>query len=133
MGVLLCKNVVAEVSASQEALLDHVGQLVRAKFGSIVDAHAKTQHQVAELHTQQHDLRVPMVEMEKELNAQRHRGLRAHNEVLNTRASMLQAEHVVERLRQEAALAAATVRFAAAKVERVCRRLLLSGASSPDS
>lgn len=53
--------------------------------------------------------RVRMEEMETEVEAQRHRGSRARNEVLDTRASLSQAEQMVERLRQDAALAAASM------------------------
>lgn len=42
------------------------------------------------------------------MEAQRHRGFRARNEVRETRESLAQAEQVVERLRQEAAFAAAS-------------------------
>lgn len=108
---VLNKKLVDEVSASREALLDAVDQLVRAEIPhetqSLVEAQAKTQHQVAELHTQQDELRVRLDEVEKELEAEQQRNLRARNEVQETRESLSQAERVMERLRQEAALAAA--------------------------
>lgn len=74
----------------------------------LVEAQAKTQHQVVELHTQRDELRVRLHETEKELETQMHRGSRARSEVRETRESLSQAEQVVERLRQEAALAAAS-------------------------
>lgn len=66
----------------REALLDDIGRLVRAEiraeFDPLFDVQEKTQHQVAELYTQQDELWVKMAYME--LEAQRNTGLIARRE-----------------------------------------------------
>lgn len=75
----------------------------------MVEAQAKTPHQVAELYTQHDELQVRRQDVEKELDNQRNRSLKARSEVMERRESLSQAEQIVETLRQEAALEAASV------------------------
>lgn len=78
---VLYKKLVAKVASGWDALPDDVGRIVRAKLlaevDTLVEAHAQTQHQVAELYTQQDELRERMQEKEMELENQRNRGLKA--------------------------------------------------------
>lgn len=110
---LLYKKLVAEMSADRELLLDDVGRLVKAEICAgvrpLVEAQAKTHHQVADLYNQQDELRVKMQDIEKEMEAQRVRASHERNEIVETRASLMKAEEMVGQVWVEAALAAASI------------------------
>lgn len=93
---LLYNVLVAEVASGWDALLKDVGRPVRAEIRAesdpLVEAQTKTQHLVAVLYTQQGELRLRMQEMEKDFENPRNRGLRARNEVMETRAPPSQAD-----------------------------------------